>query len=85
MTPMAKRTPIKPNLSPALHTIKQRLLAKHKGCPYRHGPITRRQAMGAMTGADCHAAPLGCGGARISWSRIQVSMMIIGAPQWGQT
>ena len=82
---MAECTAIKPNLLRPLQAMKHRLLARHKGCPYRQVPITIRHAMWAVTGSDCHAAPRCCGGARIGWPRTQVSMMIIGAPQSGQT
>ena len=79
---MAKGTPIRPNLSPTLQAMKQRMLAKHKAGPYRHWPMT--VAGVAAVGAGIHAATRG-GGARIVCPRTRVSMMIIAAPQSGQT
>ena len=59
--------------------------AWHNGCPYRGWPITIQQAVRARYGAAAHVAPRRCGGARIGCPRAKVSMMIIGAPQSGQT
>ena len=68
---------------PASYPPIRATVAWHKGCPYRRWPITigTVNAVGILT----HAAPRSWGGARIGCPRTKVSMMIIGAPQCGQT
>ena len=56
-----------------------------KAFPYRLWPMKRWRVVWVSKGAGVHGAPRCRGGARMGCLRARISMMIIAAPQSGQT